>query len=197
MTPGETARVLAKAAAFDQRTIGESDVLAWHEALADLNGADALNAITQHYATSDQRIMPVHVRRLATDIRRERHRIERETDEQRAIESYRAQAGPLADRSAEIQAFVGQVREVLPEGDREALRPRTVAWEREHRAYERAANAEPNPDYDPGMAPVAEWCAGKGEPAGEWWQDDTARERHAQTLLAEAGRLRPKAGETA
>lgn len=193
MTPADTGKVLMKIAAYDQRTVGAADIAAWHEVIGGMELADALAAVTRHYASSEQRIMPVHVRRLATDIRRERHRIEREAREQRAIESYRSQAGPLTDRSAEIRAFVGQVREVLPEGDREALRPRTVAWEREHRAHERAANAEPNPDYDPDMAPVAEWCAGKATaPAGEWWEDDAARERHAQTLLAEAGRLRPK-----
>jgi hypothetical protein len=194
MNPVDIASVLAKAAAFDQRTVGQADILAWHEALSDLEPADALAAVTRHYASSEQRIMPVHVRRHATELRRQRRELEREEQQQRALAAYAADAGPLTDRAAEIRAFVGQVRGTLPDGDREALMPRTVAWEREHRAYERAAAAEPNPDYDPRMAPVAEWNAGKADaPAGAWWADDTARERHAKTLLAEAGRLRPSA----
>lgn len=192
MTPGDTARVLAKAAAFDQRTVGQADVAAWHEALADLDAADALAAVTRHYAASEQRIMPVHVRRLATDLRRQRRELEREQEKQAAIAAYAEQAGPLRDRSADIRALVGQVRDVIPEGDREALRPRTVAWEREHRAHQRAAEAVPNPAYDPNMQPVREWNASPGKaPDGAWWEDTAARERHAKTLLAEAGRLRP------
>jgi hypothetical protein len=189
MTPGETARVLSKAAAFDQRTIGEADVMAWHEALADLDASDALAAVSRHYADSEQRIMPVHVRRLATEINRDRRRALREAEERKAIEAYRVEAGPLTDRSEEIRNFVDRVRGAIPEGSREALMPRAVAWEREHRAYVRQAEAEPNPAYDPGMEPVREWSASKQEPAGAWWADPEARERHSKVLLAEAGRL--------
>lgn len=75
MTPGDIARVLAKAAAFDQRTVGAADVAAWHEAVGDLEVGDALAAVTRHYSASTQRIMPVHVRdivrdRLARDVER-------------------------------------------------------------------------------------------------------------------------------
>lgn len=193
MNPIDIANVLAKAAAFDQRTVGQADILAWHEALHDLDAADALAAVTRHYSSSEQRIMPVHVRRIATELRRQRRELEREQEKQSAIAAYAEQAGPLTDRSTEIQAFVGQVRSVLPEGDREALMPRRVAWEREHRHHQRQTEAVPNPDYDPSMKPVREWCAGKAKaPAGAWWEDDHARERHAIDLLAEAGRLQPR-----
>lgn len=152
MTPGDAARVLAKAAAFDQRTVGAADVAAWHEALSDLDAADALAAVARHYSTSEQRIMPVHVRRLAREaVIARRQAIERD-EARRSIEAYRADAGPLTDRSAEVQAFVNQVRDVLPEGDREALMPRRVAWEREHRAHRRSATGVSNPDYDPAVA---------------------------------------------
>jgi len=190
MTPIDIANVLAKAAAFDQRTVGQADILAWHEALQDLDPADALAAVTRHYAGSEQRIMPVHVRRIATELRRQRRELEAEQERQRAIEAYAAQAGPLTDRSAEIQAFVGQMRSVTPEGSREALMPRRVAWEREHRHAQRQAEAVPNPAYDPSMRPVPEWNASPRGSTAAWWEDDAARERHAKTLLAEAGRLR-------
>lgn len=197
MTPGETARVLTKAAAYDQRTIGEADVLAWHEAIGDLDAADALAAVTRHYANSDQRVMPVHVRRIATELRRQRREVEREQERQREIAAYAATAGPLTDRSADIQQLVSQVRTVIPEGDREALMPRRVAWEREHRAAQRQAEAVPNPAYDPSMQPVREWNANPRGQAAAWWENADARERHAKTLLAEAGRLRPNTAPAA
>lgn len=74
MTPGDIARVLAKAAAFDQRTVGEADVLAWHEALSDLDASDALAAVTRHYARDTARLMPAHVRAEARAVRDERRR---------------------------------------------------------------------------------------------------------------------------
>lgn len=48
-------------ATFDSRTIGDSDVLAWHELLADVPFSDADAVVKAHYATSGERIMPVHV----------------------------------------------------------------------------------------------------------------------------------------
>lgn len=197
MTPGDTARVLGACALYDNRTVGVADAAAWHKVIGDLDVADAIEAVTRHYAESTDRIMPAHVRRIAVEIRRERHRIEREAQERLAIEAYAAEAGRLTDRRAEIQAFVGQMRDVLPEGDREALAPRTVHWEREHRHYLHQQEGEPNPDFDPAMArPVGEWNRSTREPAGAWWEDEVARERHSKMLLAEAGRLhQPKDAE--
>lgn len=72
MTPADTARVLAAAAAFDQRTVGTADVAAWHSALGELEYADARDAVTRHYRTTAERIMPVHVLQYAKEIRAER-----------------------------------------------------------------------------------------------------------------------------
>ena len=150
MTPADTARVLSKAAAFDQRTIGAADVAVWHEAVGDLDAADALAAVTRHYQNTDQRIMPSHLRRLAAEIARERRRALREAAERRALES--EQAERRTDRSAEIAAFVDQVRSALPPSNPEVLRPRQAYWDREHRAYRRYVEGEPNPHYDPSKA---------------------------------------------
>lgn len=76
MTPAEVARVLAKAAAFDQRTVGEADVMAWHEIVGRFELVDALEAVRVHYSNSTERIMPAHVLRLAPAARDERHRRE-------------------------------------------------------------------------------------------------------------------------
>ncbi len=191
MTPEETeALTTLLFTAYDRpKPEGIDDV--WFAAMTDVPFGLARAAAIQLIQTSTFVPKVAEIRQRAAALHRERHRLEREAQEQRAIEAYAADAGPLTDRSAEIRAFVGQIRDTLPDGDREALMPRQVAWEREHRAYERASTAEPNPDYDPGMAPVAEYCAGKADqPAGAWWADDDARERHAKTLLAEAGRIR-------
>lgn len=74
MTPAEAAKVLAKASAYDQRTVGHTDVLAWHEALADLGYDDAMAAVARHYAHTTDRLMPAHIRRLVVSIRNDRHR---------------------------------------------------------------------------------------------------------------------------
>lgn len=71
----ETTAVLAKAAAFDQRTIGEADVLAWHEAIGDLYVDHALAAVTRHFRESDARLMPVHIRRIDAEMAKERARL--------------------------------------------------------------------------------------------------------------------------
>ncbi|MEW2474634.1 hypothetical protein AB0875_12665 [Micromonospora gifhornensis] len=164
----------------------------WFAAMQDVPFDLARAAAIQMIQRSTFLPKVAEIRARAAELNRERRRALREAEEQRAIEAYAAQAGPLRDRSAEIQAFVGQIRGAIPEGDREALMPRQVAWEREHRHHQRHADAEPNPAYDPAMQPVAEWNAGKAkQPAGAWWEDAEARERHSKTLLAEAGRLRP------
>jgi hypothetical protein len=165
----------------------------WHAALADVPFDLVRLAAIRLIQTSTFTPKVAELRQLAADLSRDRRRLAREAEKQRAIESYRADAGPLTDRSAEIQQFIGQVRGALPEGDREALRPRTVAWEREHRAFQRQQDAEPNPAFDPSMRPIPEWNASKAAPAGAWWEDADARERHSKVLLAEAGRLGPAA----
>ncbi|MES9522416.1 zinc finger domain-containing protein [Streptomyces capoamus] len=62
MTPAETAALLSFAAAFDRRTIGEADVLAWHTVLADIGFEPAKAAVTAHYAVHTRWIMPADIR---------------------------------------------------------------------------------------------------------------------------------------
>ena len=79
MTRSETAALLAFCAAYDQRTIGEADVLAWHEALdspwvpnIDIDEAQA--AVIAHYRETPQRITVADVlKRVKTD-RADRYR---------------------------------------------------------------------------------------------------------------------------
>lgn len=62
MTPAETAELLGLCAAFDRRTIGKTDVLAWQTILADINADAARQAVTTHYATETRWIMPADIR---------------------------------------------------------------------------------------------------------------------------------------
>jgi hypothetical protein len=192
----EIGALLAKAAGYDNRTIGQGNILAWHEAIGDLRLDDCLQAVTLHHRTSTEYLMPVHIRRHAAEVRRERQDRELETERRLELEAYAATAGPLTDRRADIQQFVHQVRDTLPESSPEALNPRREFWRREHTAYVRQVTAEPNPDFDPAMQAIPVWEASKHPPAGAWWEDDVQREKHSRELLAEAGRLHPKRSTT-
>lgn len=57
----ETIDLLALAAAFDRRNIGESDSVAWHAALGDIPFADAQAAVIDHYREHREFIMPADV----------------------------------------------------------------------------------------------------------------------------------------
>lgn len=106
MTPAEVARVLAKASAFDQRTVGQADVLAWHEVLGDLAFADAMAAVSKHYADRTERIMPAHIRSLVVAARNARP----DPHEVRAL------PGRFEDdieRAGRVRAGVAQVRDVI------------------------------------------------------------------------------------
>ena len=69
MTPDETVDLLTVAAAFDQRTVGEGDAMAWHAVLGDLSFTDAKQAVLGYYADTRERIMPADVRQRVRDIR--------------------------------------------------------------------------------------------------------------------------------
>lgn len=72
MNASETALLLSLAAAFDQRTIGEADVLAWADLLAGVAYPDAQAVVKAHYATKRDRVMPVDVIDGVRKIRAER-----------------------------------------------------------------------------------------------------------------------------
>ncbi len=189
MNVQEAAAVLAKAAGYDNRTVGRANVMAWHEALHDLDIGDCLDAVTQHHRESSDYLMPVHIRRLATKLRAARREVLDRENRKLELETYAAVSGPLTDRSEEVRELVSQIRDVLPEGEARDLFPRREHWRREQR---RQAHAEPNPEYDPTMGPVATWQASKHPPRGAWWENPVDREAHSIELLADAGRLTRK-----
>lgn len=72
MTLEETIDLLAVAAAFDRRTVGEGDALAWQAAIGDLDFADSHAAVVAHYRDSTDWIMPGHVRQRVKAMRADR-----------------------------------------------------------------------------------------------------------------------------
>lgn len=63
MSPKQTEKLLNLMAAFDHRTVTEFDADAWHHVVGDLDYRQACDAVLDHYRTSSERMMPVHVRR--------------------------------------------------------------------------------------------------------------------------------------
>lgn len=107
MNRSETALLLGSIAARDQRTIGETDVLAWHEDLGDLPFEDTRAAVSRHFRESTDRIMPAHIRRQVRIIRDER----RASAEVAALPPGRFEDDP--DRDERIRRNAEKIRELL------------------------------------------------------------------------------------
>jgi hypothetical protein len=171
----ETADLLTAMSAFDRRTIGDGDVIAWQAVLPDASFADCLEAVKRYYAEHTTWMMPAHIRRLVRDIVTEREMAARATGwapgqagvpkDQALPEVTRGERLALSDLPAAVAELVARVRADLPEGSREALMPRRVAWEKEHKAYLRTQGAEPNPLYKP------RWQECPLCPSGTFWND--------------------------
>jgi hypothetical protein len=61
MTLAEIADLLSIDAGISQRTIGESDVRAWHMVLGDIDFAAASAALRDHYRHNTVRVMPADI----------------------------------------------------------------------------------------------------------------------------------------
>lgn len=168
MNLSETARALALVQAFDQRTVGDADVIAWQGVLADATLADVEEAVRQHYAEETGRIMPAHIRRAVRDMVSQREMARTATPwapGQYGVLKADAMpevTGPVDENALtpSVRALLDATRAMLPEGSREALMPRRVAWEKEFAAQERQKNAVPNPHYKP---PKTQYVAAEEE----------------------------------
>lgn len=72
MNRAQVAELLAYVAAFDRRTIGDADVLAWHEVLGDLDPDDAHTTARAWYTANHGMIAPADIRAGVRSIRVER-----------------------------------------------------------------------------------------------------------------------------
>lgn len=64
--------LLGFAALYDNRTVGDADILAWLRAIGDLSYADAERAVAAHYGETTDRLMPAHVRGRVKAMRADR-----------------------------------------------------------------------------------------------------------------------------
>lgn len=85
MNKSDTAKLLAKAALIDRRTIDVSDVEAWHEAVGHLDARDAMAALTLHRQRSSDYLQPAHIIALARESRRDREHDEARERAKRAL----------------------------------------------------------------------------------------------------------------
>lgn len=149
MNLAETHALLTLAATLDNRRFDDAAVVAWQEILADQPFDDCRTAVINHFRDSTEYLMPVHVVRGAEQIDQDRLRAARRAERLQAMAELEA-ARPvqeLRDRSAEIAELLRRLRDSLPPVDPVKFRRAEVlAWERQQRT---AANAEPNPHYDP------------------------------------------------
>ncbi len=66
MTPQETSAVLAMIGTYDRREFTPTDVEAWQAAWDPaLTFEDARHAVSEHYRTSTDWLMPAHINRIA------------------------------------------------------------------------------------------------------------------------------------
>lgn len=81
VTPADAARLLAVAAVYDKRTVGEIEASAWADALNDLNPRACGEAIREHFAQCDdgRYLLPAHVRRHINEGLRRRAVVSRDT----------------------------------------------------------------------------------------------------------------------
>jgi hypothetical protein len=72
MDISETGMLLAKIALIENREATNETIRAWHEILANIEFADALDALTNHYRNSTEPAKPAHIIRGAREIKEER-----------------------------------------------------------------------------------------------------------------------------
>ncbi|MDR2896010.1 MAG: hypothetical protein LBV30_05110 [Propionibacteriaceae bacterium] len=69
MTPSEAGQVLMVAAAYDNRTIGETNIIAWAQAMPDISLEEGKTAVIAHYRDEVKPIMPAHIRAIVRKAR--------------------------------------------------------------------------------------------------------------------------------
>jgi hypothetical protein len=65
-------QLLAFAAVYDARKVGDADIIAWLHAIGDLPFDDSRAAVAAHYGEVTDRLMPAHVRGRVKSARRDR-----------------------------------------------------------------------------------------------------------------------------
>lgn len=69
MSPEQVIDLLSTVAAFDRRTVGKADVVAWHAVLDDIRYVDAEAVVLEHFRTSREWLMPATIRAAVRALR--------------------------------------------------------------------------------------------------------------------------------
>ncbi|MEV0453716.1 hypothetical protein [Catellatospora methionotrophica] len=179
MKPSEMGLVLAKCAAFDSRTIGETDVVAWHEAVGHLEFDLAMEAVSRFYANSRQRMWPVDLVETVRMVRAEHER------RQRTITRAAQRLEPSAISDPRVRAAVRQLAQAASV-PRQAARDTDEVHQRalERARTERAGQASP-PSRRTRTGPPLDLQAVTVPPA---WAREEMRELLSDAALHERGR---------
>lgn len=97
MNRAETAQLLAMMQTYDQRTVGETDVIAWHSAVGDLQFSECGTAVIGHYRDHTDRVMPANVREAVQAARRAAAGEERQAEIEARRPSHSQELVPMPD----------------------------------------------------------------------------------------------------
>jgi len=101
MNRGDTARLLAVIQAFDRRTIGDGDVIAWSAVLDDLDYGECADAVVMHQRNSPGVwLEPGHIRAIVKAARADW------ADRNAAVEHHAAIAAVPYEQSAAHAAYL-------------------------------------------------------------------------------------------
>ena len=112
MNRNETADLLAVAAAYDKRTVGEHDVTAWHLALREYTAEEATQAVVAHAKESSEYLKVFHI---ADRIRKARNDFVERQSVDRGFRDNRDAARD--DRLAELLGGERRILEAAGEGN--------------------------------------------------------------------------------
>lgn len=135
MTPEQVGAVLGKCAAYDRRTVGETDIHAWTEALDGISYDEALEAVRRHYRATDAWAMPAHIRAIVHGIREDARRHQKHPIRQLPS---RFEVGPDAARRAHegaalCRAELGAIAEAKVVDPEDPIRERAIQRARAER----------------------------------------------------------------
>jgi len=175
----EIVDLLAHIQAFDRRTVGETDVMAWHAVMRDIEFVDAVAAVVVYFTENTEWLMPAKLRELAIKARNSRLR-RPEVFMPGCYEPDPVMRQRLVDDDGRPRALPAPA----DEPGAQSLPPPAVddpdVAAQQHAAV-RAAAARERTERGPDR--------GTAKVAGPWWTDARRREEHATELLANMGRL--------
>ena len=109
MTPADAARILAVAAGYDRRTVGEVDAQAWARALDELEPRDCVEAIHAHYRDSSKWVMPADIREHISEAKRQKAIARKNAQQRLALEEARSKAQPAGQAHDACRAAFASV----------------------------------------------------------------------------------------